>query len=48
MNEENNRVSKKVIIESVGESTTRNNVPMMVIVGVIVLGLVAFIFFQLR
>ena len=48
MGEETERSSKKVIYERVGESTTKNNVPIMVIVAVIVLGILAYIFFTLQ
>jgi len=48
MSEETESSSKKVIVETVGVSTTKNNVPIMVIVAVIVLGILAYIFFKLN
>ena len=48
MSDDTQRTSKKVIYESVGESTTKNNVPIMVIVAVIVLAILAYIFFKLN
>jgi len=48
MDEDSNRVSKKVIIEQVGESTSRNNAPVMIIVAILVIALVGYILINMR